>query len=137
MGEILLGFSTFYGVNNAMMTVVPILVVAGFVLVFGLIIGRLVRSARQSAKNNASPILNVEATLVAKRADVRGYNNAGVNGAAAVGSTFTRYFATFEVASGDRMEFSVNAEEYGMLAERDAGQLTFQGTRYIGFERNR
>ena len=124
--------------SNAMMTIVPILVVAGFVLVFGLIIGRLVKKARQSIKNNASPILNVEATLVAKRADVTGYNHAGgVNGAPMASSTFTNYFATFEVASGDRIEFSMNAEEYGMLAERDVGQLTFQGTRYIGFERNR
>jgi len=133
-----LGFSTFGGLNNAMMTIVPILVVAGFVLVFGLIIARLVKSARQSIKNNASPILSVEATLVAKRADVSGYHNsAGVNGAGMASSTYTRYFATFEVASGDRMEFSMNAEEYGLLAERDAGLLTFQGTRYIGFDRNR
>ena len=25
--------------------------------------------------------------------------------------------------------------EYGMLAEGDAGRLTFQGTRYLSFER--
>lgn len=120
-----------------MMTILPVIFVIMFAFVFGLIIVRIVKSARQSVKNNASPILNVEATLVAKRADVSGYNNAGVNGAAMASSTVTRYFATFEVASGDRLEFSVNAEEYGMLAERDVGQLTFQGTRYIGFERNR
>ena len=41
----------------------------------------------------------------------------------------------FEVESGDRMEFSVYGEEYGMLAEGDEGKLTFQGSRYLGFER--
>ena len=42
---------------------------------------------------------------------------------------------TFDVESGDQMEFSVYGEEYGMLAEGDEGKLTFQGSRYLGFER--
>ena len=42
---------------------------------------------------------------------------------------------TFQVESGDRMEFHVGGAEYGMLAEGDAGKLTFQETRYLGFER--
>lgn len=33
------------------------------------------------------------------------------------------------------MEFRVSDKEYGMLAENDIGRLTFQGTRYLGFER--
>ena len=47
----------------------------------------------------------------------------------------TRYYATFEVESGSRIELAVRGEEYGMLAEGDRGRLTFQGTRYQGFER--
>nr|WP_330380884.1 DUF2500 family protein [Anaerobutyricum hallii] len=31
--------------------------------------------------------------------------------------------------------FSVYGKEYGMLAEGDEGKLTFQGSRYLGFER--
>ena len=34
-----------------------------------------------------------------------------------------------------RMELSVTGREYGMLSEGDAGRLSFQGTRYLGFER--
>lgn len=30
---------------------------------------------------------------------------------------------------------SVDASEFGMLVEGDYGNLTFQGTRYLGFER--
>ena len=48
----------------------------------------------------------------------------------------TAYYATFQFDSGDRMEFAIDGAEYGMLAEGDAGQLTFQGTRYLGFVRN-
>ena len=49
----------------------------------------------------------------------------------------TWYYATFQVESGDRMEFSVTGIEYGMLAEGDTGKLSFQGTRYLSFERER
>ena len=37
--------------------------------------------------------------------------------------------------SEDRMEFQVSGIEYGILAEGDTGELTFQGTRYLAFER--
>lgn len=50
--------------------------------------------------------------------------------------TFTTYYATFQVESGDRMELEVDDSDYGMLVEGDTGKLSFQGTRYLGFERN-
>ena len=36
----------------------------------------------------------------------------------------------------DRMELRLSGTEYGQLAEGDTGRLSFQGTRYLGFERN-
>jgi hypothetical protein len=42
---------------------------------------------------------------------------------------------TFQVDSGDRMELSVSGSEYGMLVDGDRGKLSFQGTRYLSFER--
>jgi len=50
-------------------------------------------------------------------------------------SANTTYYVTFEVESGDRMEFKVSDKEYGMLAEGDKGKLTFQGSRYKEFTR--
>ncbi len=47
----------------------------------------------------------------------------------------TSYYVTFEVDSGDRVEFSMRGSDYGMLIEGDIGILNFQGTRYLGFER--
>ncbi|WP_353617143.1 DUF2500 domain-containing protein [Bacillus sp. E(2018)] len=79
--------------------------------------------------NNKQPVLSVAAEMVTKRSKVSGGSNDS--------SASTWYFVTFEVESGDRMEFHVKAQEYGMLVEGDRGTLTFQGTRYLGFERNR
>ena len=45
------------------------------------------------------------------------------------------YHVTFEVESGDRMELKVSRSEYGMLVIGDSGRVSFQGTRYLGFER--
>ncbi len=50
-------------------------------------------------------------------------------------TTSTTYFVTFQVDSGDRMELPVGGYEFGMLAEGDRGKLSFQGTRYLGFQR--
>ena len=47
----------------------------------------------------------------------------------------TRYFATFEVESGDRMELTVPENEYGYLIEGDEGTLTFQGNLFLSFTR--
>ena len=50
-------------------------------------------------------------------------------------STSTTYYVTFEVCSGDRMELRLQGHEYGLIVEGDRGELTFQGTRFLGFTR--
>ena len=114
-----------FGVTFSIMQImVPVM----FVLVFGIIIVTMVRGIGEWNKNNHSPKLSVPATVVAKRSDVhRGIETM---------HTFTSYYVTFQVESGDRMEFEVSDMEYGMLAEGDSGELTFQGTRYLNFQRN-
>ena len=46
----------------------------------------------------------------------------------------TDYYATFQFASGDRLELEVPHDRFGYLVEGDNGSLTFQGTRFLGFE---
>lgn len=106
-----------------------------FVLVIGTFVVTAVRGISQWNKNNNSPRLTVMATVVAKRTQVSHHHHAG--GADHVGhiTSSTRYYATFQVESGDRMELCVSGYEYGMLVEGDQGKLSFQGTRYLGFER--
>ncbi len=110
-----------------------------FVLVFGIIIVTVIQGIRTWNKNNHSPRLTVDAVVVAKREDVSGSSHgmAGdITGAHGTSMSYsTSYYVTFQFESGDRLELSVSGDEYGMLAENDRGKLTFQGTRYLGFER--
>lgn len=128
-----MGFYAFDRFGGLMFTIVPVIIFIAFVFVFGTIIFRMITGAKQWKKNNESPKLEVEAIVVSKRADVSHYNH---NTSANMHhrSSSTNYYVTFEVMSGDRMEFHVPDKEYGMLVEDDAGILTFQGTRYLGFE---
>lgn len=105
-----------------------------FLLILGLFIVGVVRNISQWNKNNHSPRLTVNANIVAKRADVSHHYHDNGNGAGSTTSS-TTYYVTFQVESGDRMELSVGGREYGMLSEGDYGKLSFQGTRYLGFER--
>ena len=114
---------------SIMQVMVPLM----FVLVFGLMIVTLVRGIGEWNKNNHSPKLTVPVTVAAKRSDVHRYPVS--TGKAQTMHTSTSYYATFQVESGDRMEFEISDMEYGMLAEGDRGRLTFQGTRYLSFRR--
>ena len=110
-----------------------------FLLVFGMILFTAVRGIATWNKNNHSPRLSVPAAVVAKREEVthHQYGNAGdMTGAHGFyTTTSTTYYVTFQVESGDRMEFLVSGTEYGMLVEGDRGKLTFQGTRFLSYER--
>jgi hypothetical protein len=48
----------------------------------------------------------------------------------------TAYYATFELKSGLRREFSLNGSDFGQLAEGDSGQLRYQGAHYLSFQRS-
>jgi hypothetical protein len=114
-----------------MFSVFPVLFTMVFLLVFGTIVYTIFKSIKQEHKNNQSPRLTVEAKVVTKRTSYR--KSGGRDNHMSPG--YTTYYVTFEVKSGDRMELSVQGHEYGMLVEGDFGELSFQGTRYLGFER--
>lgn len=103
-----------------------------FFLIFAVIIAVFIKGIAQWNRNNNSPRLTVEATVVAKRTSVSHHHTAGPDMHM---SCSTTYYATFQVESGDRMELCLSGREYGELAEGDKGRLSFQGTRYLGFER--
>ena len=104
-----------------------------FLLVFGMIAFTIIQEIRRWNKNNKSPRLTVEAKIVEKRTDYR-RTRSGTNNMHS--RSRTDYYVTFEVESGDRMELELQGQEYGLLVEGDKGKLTFQGTRYLGFERS-
>lgn len=106
-----------------------------FFLVIAVFVVTVIRGISQWNKNNHSPRLTVEATVVAKRTQVSHHHHGGGAHHAGHTTTSTSYYVTFQVESGDRMELHVDGYEYGMLVEGDRGRLSFQGTRYLGFER--
>ena len=122
------GFGTGFVIFQIMFTLV-------FVIVIGMFIVIAAKGISQWNKNNHSPRLTVPATIVAKRTNVshHHHNHAGAGMHHTTHST--TYYVTFQVESGDRMELHVAGHEFGMLIEGDRGMLTFQGTRYLGFER--
>ena len=101
----------------------PILFIAVCGLAFGTIVSTLIKNGRQNRKNNASPRLTSEATVVSKRTHVWG------------DQAHTTYFATFQFESGDRLELEIPRDRFGYLVEGDNGKLHFQGTRFLDFER--
>lgn len=115
------------GIFGAFFAVIFLLVIAVFIFVF-------VKGIRTWSSNNHSPRLTVEATLVSRRTDIS--SNQHHTGTDHMHTDVTTwYYLTFQVESGDRMEFSVSGQDYGMAVEGDTGRLTFQGTRFLGFER--
>ena len=106
----------------------PFLFTLVFIIVIGVFVVVAVRGISQWTKNNNSPRIPVQARAVTKRA----YTSGGVGDT----SASTSYYVTFQFLSGDRKEFHVPYREYGLIAENDDGILTFQGSRFISFERN-
>lgn len=111
-------FDTAYGLFEGMFAIVFILVIGSFVVM-------AVKGLSTWNKNNNSPRLTVSAAVVAKRSDVSYHHHADVNHTAHVASS-TIYYVTFQVESGDRMEFSVSGSEYGMLVEGDQESSLFR-----------
>ena len=110
-----------------------------FIIVVGIIIFSLVRGIITWNKNNQSPRLTVSVVVAAKRENIKHHQHANVGDLSSAHgfhtTTSTSYYVTFLVESGDRIELCVSGTEYGMLVEGDTGRLTFQGTRYLSFER--
>ena len=105
-----------------------------FFLVIGMFLVFAVKGIAQWNQNNHSPRLTVPAVIVAKRTNVIRHHHGGAGGHHHH-HTSTSYYVTFQFGGGDRMELLVSGSEYGMLMEGDQGDLSFQGTRYLGFER--
>ncbi len=109
-----------------MFYLVPIFIGLIFIIVIGGILISIIKGIGTWRKNEQSPRLNVPVVLTSKR------NHVSRGGS----SSHTSYYVTFEFESKDRTEFKVSEKEYGQLSKDDTGILTFQGTRYLGFERN-
>ena len=123
-----MGFSFNFNMFNIMFTLV-------FLLVIGVFVSVAIRGISEWNKNNNSPRLTVDATVVAKRTNVSHSHHHHGTDHMMHSSSSTTYYVTFQVPSGDRMELRMAGHQYGLIVEGDRGKLTFQGTRFLDFER--
>ena len=131
-----MSFGTTFGSEGGSFPIMTILIAVFAVL----LAGAIGRGLYVWMRNNCAPQVTVEARVTAKRMKVSGHGGTMMaNRVSAMNtihsSTYTHYFVTFELEDGKRLELGVKDPEYGMLSEGDRGRLSYQGTRYLGFER--
>ena len=108
-----------------MHSIIPLVVFA----IFGVVLFRMISEWNS---NNRAPRLTVSAVVVAKRGHTAHHHHgADIHHS----HSSTSYYATFEFESGDRLELHIPNHQFGYLVEGDRGKLTFQGTRFLSFER--
>ena len=96
--------------------------------VFGFVIGKIVIEWR---KNNHAPRLSLMAVVLDKR-DHHSHHH-GRHMHTTHSST---YYVTFAFDNGERIELCVPSREYGLIIAGDRGLLSFQGPRFLDFQRN-
>ncbi|WP_283162781.1 DUF2500 domain-containing protein [Tannockella kyphosi] len=81
------------------------------------------------SKNDAALVIEIKAKVVSKREDVAGHMYTAAR------RVKTTYYVTFETDNEERIEFEMSGTNQGMLVVGDVGELSYQGTRYLGFKR--
>lgn len=98
------------------------------VLFFILFFAVLAKNIAQWFKNENAPRLTVPAKIVDMQRKTHHHHSSGHH------HHTHSYHVTFEVESGDRMELRVTRVQYDTLYIGAQGRVSFQGTRYLGFE---
>ena len=107
-----------------------------FAAVAGFILYTIFHKISEEAKNSQAPVQKISARVVSKRTEVHSSGSTmQADGMVMGGTSSTSHYVTFEAPDGSRLELKVKGSEYGMLAEGDCGELTFQRKRYLGFDR--
>ena len=114
--------------------VFSILFFVAFLFVFSMFVLTGLKTITEWNKNNNSPKLTVYATVIKKRTQVSNSDYLDHNGMIHTTSSIS-YYVTFQVEREDQIEMRLSRKEYIMLVEGDYVKLTFQGTRYISFEK--
>ena len=101
------------------------------IIVFGVIFFTMIK---QWNKNRYSPKLVVNAKVVEKRIKISKFLNQG--GEIPRDEEFESCYVIFQLDNGEQIELWVKRSIYLKLSKGDRGKLSFQGTKYLGFEKN-
>lgn len=109
---------------------IDVMVVIFVIFFLGAVLVPLIRSVSSWSKDENAELKTLQAKVVSKRQDVSFRRH--VNGGR---TSSTRYYATFEEETQERLELHMPGKAYGMLVEGDEGRLTYRGTRFESFAR--
>jgi len=111
-----------------MSTLIPLLVIGGFIYV-------IIRGITNYSRNASQPVLTEHVRVIGKRTNVSSHvntSNSNMNNR----RTSTTYYVAFETDAGQRLELRMSGREYGIIMEGDIGNLMYQGEWFKGFDRD-
>lgn len=110
--------------------IVPFIILFAAIIVLSLVI-----IIAHWIKDRRSPRIAVQATISDKRIQ-KDYVSRQRNAAPGMHShRMLTYYVTFDLETCEHIELRVSKLKYAELKKGSSGKLTYQGTRYIGFER--
>lgn len=103
-----------------------------FVVVVGIIAVSVGRGLLQWGRNNKQPVLTVDSRIVSKRTEINQRHTHEPNDQM-TSHTNTVYYITFEVESGDRMEFpsAENSSDYARKGIREGLRFKAPGSKVL------
>ena len=109
--------------------------IISFIVMFSIIIGlSLIIVVRQWWKNKHSLLIVTQSTISDKRIEEHYIRSKRSEGLGYRTRKVLIYYITFDLEGGEHIELRVSKLEYAELEKGSSGKLTFQGTKYIGFE---
>ncbi len=124
------------GGMNSMFSIIPFIVVIGFIVVFIMIIANAVKHFQ----NASAPKQSYYARVVAKRMEVSTSHHSHNHNHDHMGhmhtTSRTHYYLTLEFDNGHRKEYLDVKNLYGLVVEGDTGYAQIQGDWIVAFERS-
>lgn len=108
-----------------------------FMILFIVVIGVMVAYVLfRWLKDRSSPKITTMAKIISKETNKVRHRSKRVAGIGRRTTYSDEYYITFQLDAGNTLQLFIRTEaEYERLHEGDKGKLTFQGKRYIGFEK--
>ena len=115
---------------------IAILFVFAFLIVSGGIAAIIVTTVVRKRRNDRAPQITVDASVLEKHTSTQRHPIAGDASGGHGYMDFTVCHVTFRTADGEQKTFEVDKTVYEQLKEGDRGQLSCQGTQFLGFVRS-
>lgn len=111
-------------------------ITTSFIIMFASVIGiSVLIVVSQWIRNHRSPRIVTQATVLDKRVQVQHIRRKKASGIGYATDKMPIYYVLFEIEGGEKLEFLVNKVEYSKVKNNQSGRLTFQGSKFIRFEK--